>query len=135
MLWEAPQTLLGAALFGVCRLTGRLEAVERWEGRWVSRVRGIGISLGHFVFYFEEGIGAFPPDPLMRMHELGHTYQSRRLGPLYLLLVGVPSASRAIYAFTHHRLTGRRWRGYFDGYPGIDPEMRRAQLAGEDPFA
>jgi len=143
LIWEAPQTLLGAALFGVCKATGRIEAVERHEGRWVSRVPGIGISLGHYVFYFEGGNPAFPPDPLMRAHELGHTHQSRRLGPLYLPLVGLPSVGRVAYAFVHLKLTGRRWMGYYDGYPerqadaygGISPAVRRAQLAGEDPFA
>jgi len=135
--------LLGAALFGLCKAVGRVEAVERIEGRLVSQVDGLGVSLGLFVFYFESGNEAFAPDPLMRRHELGHTHQSRRLGPLYLPLVGVPSVSRAIYALFYRRATGRRWTGYYDGYPekqadahgGITPAMRRAQLAGQDPFA
>jgi hypothetical protein len=143
LVWEAPQTALGAVLFAACKTLGRIQAVERHEGRVVCQVDGLGVSLGHFVFYFERGSQVFAPDPLMRMHELGHTHQSRRLGPLYLALVGLPSVSRAIYALCYRRMTGRRWTGYYDGYPekqadaygGISPPMRRAQLAGRDPFA
>jgi hypothetical protein len=36
---------------------------------------------------------------------------------LYLPLVGVGSVSRGLYAVLYRELTGRRWRGYFDGWP------------------
>jgi hypothetical protein len=39
------------------------------------------------------------------------------LGPLYLPLVGVPSSCRVAYAIAYRALTGRRWDGYFRGYP------------------
>jgi hypothetical protein len=56
-------------------------------------------------------------DERTRAHEHGHTFQSRLFGPLYLPLVGVPSVSRVLYAIAYRELTGRRWQGYFDGYP------------------
>jgi hypothetical protein len=42
-----------------------------------------GISLGLFLFC---------PDERLLPHEYGHTYQSLLLGPLYLLVIGIPSA-------------------------------------------
>ena len=69
-----------------------------------------------------------------RDHEIGHTFQSGWLGPLYLVLVGVPSVARGVYAVAYREWTGRRWRGYFDGWPerqadrlgGVDREAIRA---------
>jgi len=58
-----------------------------------------GVCLGEYIFldtsiepYFEK----IPYTPLL--HEHGHRIQSRILGPLYLLLVGLPSIIRNIYA-------------------------------------
>lgn len=135
-VWEAPQSLLGAGLGGLLLAVGRVQQVEIVSGRVVFRTRDLGISLGHFCFYGEEGSRYFPPDPLMRQHELGHTFQSRWLGPLYLPLVGVPSVARAAYALMYREWSGHTWSGYFSGWPedsadrlgGIPRAQREAQL-------
>lgn len=134
LAWEAPQSALGAALFLACVAARRVEEVELEGDRVVCRVDGLGVSLGHFVFHFAGAAPGFAPDPLMRRHELGHTHQSRALGPLYLPLVGVPSVSRVAYARLYLRLTGRRWTGYFDGWPerqadALGGVRRRERLA------
>ncbi|MCC6558824.1 MAG: hypothetical protein IT372_38315 [Polyangiaceae bacterium] len=135
--WELPQTALGAAALAAAWAARGVRAVSIEHGRVFVETRGIGISLGFFVFWFGDGTRYWPPDPLMKQHEHGHTFQSRRLGPAYLLLVGAPSVSRAAYAALHRGVTGRFWTGYFDGYPerqadalgGITPEERRAAIA------
>jgi hypothetical protein len=45
-------------------------------------------SLGDYIFLYKN----FVPNlnPIIR-HEFGHTLQSRKYGPLYLLIVGIPS--------------------------------------------
>ncbi len=137
-LWELPQNLVGATLLAATWATGRVEQVQREHGRLLI-VAPLGISLGSFVFYNDRGNRYFPPDPLMRRHELGHTFQSRLLGPLYLPLVGLPSTARVVYGLAYREVTGRRWQGYFEGYPeawadrlgGITPEERRAWLPRE----
>jgi hypothetical protein len=44
------------------------------------------ISLGMFIFTFTPHVS----DRLVR-HEYGHSIQSMVLGPLYLLMIGIPS--------------------------------------------
>jgi len=60
--------------------------------------------------------------------ELGHARQSRLLGPLYLPVVGVPSTIRVAYAFVYKHARGKRWGGYYDGFP----EKWADELGGVD---
>lgn len=83
--WGLPQTLVGLAVFLGCRRAphqGFHGAVHtRWSGKG-------GISLGLFIFTPDSG-DDWGGD--MVWHEYGHTYQSLMLGPLYLLVIGLPS--------------------------------------------
>lgn len=116
-IWEQPQTALGAGLLLLSWALGRVERVERRGGRMLVRIRGAAVSLGHFVFHDDRESRWFFPGSGVVEHEYGHTFQSRWLGPLYLPLVGVPSVARVLYAIAYREITGRRWRGYFDGWP------------------
>ncbi len=116
-IWELPQNLIGASLFGVELLLGRVVAIERQNGRCLIESKQSAVSLGWFVFWARGENRWFVFDDSTRAHEFGHTFQSRLLGPLYLPLVGAPSAVRVAYAILHRELRGRRWGGYFDGYP------------------
>lgn len=100
--WQFPQVLLGLLL--------RL----RWKGRKTS-YRGVtyivgggirgGLSLAATVFIQYDEVLA----PKEWAHEYGHTRQSLYLGPLYLLVIGIPSA---LWALTHETRDPR----YFDFY-------------------
>jgi hypothetical protein len=128
LLWEQPQTALGAVLLFLqwaCRLVDR---VERGDGRVIIATRGGGVSLGVFVFYNGRESRWFYPRSGTREHEYGHTFQSRWLGPLYLPVVGVPSFLRGLYAIAYREISGKRWRGYFDGWP----EKQADRLGGVD---
>ncbi len=87
LLWQFPQLMLGcivrfAAGKRLIRRVGRV-SVYSWSLR-------SGLSLGWFCFVPE---GA---DERIIAHELGHTVQSTKLGPLYLLVIGLPSAVWAL---------------------------------------
>jgi hypothetical protein len=117
-IWELPQNLLGLLFYVVLRLTGGVRATVR-EGRFLYvQTRSSAISLGWFVFWVAWlGTGGENPRERNRRHEYGHTVQSRMFGPLYLPIIGLPSAARAVYArlyFIRHR---RPWNGYYRGYP------------------
>lgn len=117
--WEGPQSLLGLLLLGLLRAQGRVHGVERLaDGRRLVEGEALGVSLGAYVFWARCDPFGDPFElDLLRAHELGHTVQSRRLGPLYLATVGVVSPSRALYAMAYRRRTGRGWDRYYDSWP------------------
>jgi hypothetical protein len=116
-VWEQPQTAMGLAMLVFGRALGLVERIERRDGRALIRTRGGAVSLGHFVFYNERENRWFYEGSGVLEHEYGHSFQSRWLGPLYLPLVGIPSVARVLYAVAYREITGRRWRGYFEGWP------------------
>ena len=85
-LWQLPQNLLGLLLVEVVRP----EQTHDFKGvlvHYASRMRG-GISLGRHLIvaeHFKDYNGR------TEAHEWGHSLQSRILGPLYLLVIGLPS--------------------------------------------
>jgi hypothetical protein len=116
--WELPQTAMGAGFFAWFAARRAIRAVRFERGRVFVEIRTIGaISLGLFVFFTERDNRYVPVGRENRDHEYGHALQSRLLGPLYLPIVGVASETRVLYAFLHRELTGRRWAGYYDGFP------------------
>jgi len=116
--WELPQNILGVVDLAASFALRRVEGV-RWERERVFvKVRGAGaVSLGMFVFWSEDDTPYVRVTATNKEHEFGHSLQSRMLGPLYLPLVGVPSTCRVAYALGYRTVTGRRWDGYFRGYP------------------
>jgi hypothetical protein len=95
----------------------RIVQIEVEDGRLVVQSRGTGISLGYIVFWSRENSRWHDLDARNRAHELGHTKQSRLLGWLYLPVVGLPSISRAAFAFVFREVTGQQWTQYYEGYP------------------
>ena len=95
--WGIVQTMLGAFVF-LQHLTDEHffyhgAVVTRWKSK-------SSVSLGMFVFvtdepYFYERLkDKYTVDQLsgrLLVHEYGHTIQSLILGPLYLVLMGIPS--------------------------------------------
>lgn len=133
VLWEAPQTFLGVLNLGLELGRRGVARVDRQDGRVFVELRGSrAISLGHFVFWSTIDAPIVRVNPDNRRHEYGHALQSRLLGPLYLPVVGVPSAMRVAYAAAQYLVTKRPWAGYYDGFPenwadrlgGIPPRRR-----------
>jgi len=91
--WGAPQSILGLAAGIVLTLLGA-SITPRWglgakvEMPAFMGLRGAGMSLGPVVL----GSHGFTD----WKHEFGHTWQSRLLGPFYLLVIGIPSIIYAI---------------------------------------
>jgi hypothetical protein len=107
-VWQFPQNLLG--LFLVLILQAKYEAA--WSVYVVRKVR-IGVSLGDFILYSGN-------NPITIRHEKGHQVQSRLLGPLYLLVVGIPSAVFCnLWDRIFHKkwMAGERSRWYYSRWP------------------
>lgn len=87
-VWEAPQNAIGAAFAIRISASGRLVQRRRAPcgGRLLlTSAMASGVSLGLFVF------AGHRRGRRLVAHEIGHTYQSMLLGPMYLPLVGLPS--------------------------------------------
>ena len=89
-VWQLPQNLLGALLSCIMApgTKSRFRDVRMLKS---VRMKG-GISLGRYIIMSDR-----TDHPVLARHEWGHTRQSRMLGPLYLLVVGLPSLLWAIW--------------------------------------
>jgi len=89
LTWGLPQNLAGG--IGYLLLRGKYKQ-ERYHYSFITYVdkKGFGgVSLGMFIFMNGSQSEEWQYDT--RIHEYGHSIQSLLLGPLYLLVIGVPS--------------------------------------------
>lgn len=78
ILWQLPQVLLGIIVVVISR--------AKLDKKGIYRTKmSFGVSLGPIIV-IHEGYGEYT-----ERHECGHSKQSLMLGPLYLLIVGIPS--------------------------------------------
>lgn len=124
-VWELPQNLIGSIAFSVMSVLGRIKNIELEKGRLFVK-SDIEISLGLFVFWDDDFMS------VNKKHEFGHAVQSQILGPLYLLVVGVPSVVRKQYFDWCLSGNDKYWPDYYSGFPenwadylgGIDSRLR-----------
>jgi len=105
LIWGLPQHIVAGFLFLALCIGKKIDSIERLDnGVCVIRIRSFhgGVSLGWFVFV---GVMAMPE---VIMHESGHSCQSMTLGPLYLIIIGLPSFLFATIA-TIQGQAARRW--------------------------
>ena len=92
-IWQLPQNLVGLLMLAIVRP----EDIYDYEGEKLCysyrRMRG-GISLGKYIIVRSAFRGM---NDQTEKHELGHARQSRILGPLYLLVIGLPSLLWALW--------------------------------------
>lgn len=100
-IWELPQNLLGLLLRAIYKGTD-----SEYEGAVVRRSQKMqgGISLGRYII-----VSRYASRKTV-MHEYGHCRQSLYLGPLYLLVVGLPSI---IWAGLYGRVFKQTENGYY----------------------
>ena len=89
-----------------------------WEVVALSIPR-FGLCLGEYIF-----VGYMDIDGYTAKHEQGHRFQSRYFGPLYIIIVGLPSVFRNIW----QRIFRKSAAWYYSGWPEDDAN-RRAGLA------
>lgn len=101
-IWQLPQLLVGLIMWpfvGKKKLVADRHFNFCWKGEGMSG----GISLGPIAYVSERASNA------VIAHETdGHTFDSKLMGPLYLLIIGIPSFLNAAFDFTEC---------YYDFYP------------------
>ena len=114
LLWiyQLPQHLLGLILLLFLKALGIVEKNLKWKEATLYKVYSgpfhWGVSLGFFIFLTDFFIG----DTTTIKHEYGHTRQSMILGPLYLIVVGIPSFIRATIWFVFNLKSADYYKGY-----------------------
>lgn len=99
---QLPQNIIGYIM------SKRAIAVEPYEDGtkiyYTDNVCGAGISLGDYILldYFTYYGNRYT---MAKLHELGHTRQSKKLGWLYLIIIGIPSLISNII----DRLFHKKW--------------------------
>ena len=116
-IWELPQNIPGMMLLVFLRYRGHIIETENEHYRFFIETKQTGVSLGSFVFWTKAG-NRFPHLANdCRMHEYGHTRQSLIFGPLYLVVIGIPSLARVFHRWWYRKKYGKPWTKYFNGYP------------------
>lgn len=106
-VWQLPQNIIGAII-------SALFAVEIDDGvyEWKYYRDWGSVSLGNYI------ILSSGRTPETYRHEVGHQVQSMILGPLYLLIIGIPSICWATLWTNRNTAESLRSKGitYYDFY-------------------
>lgn len=106
LLWQIPQLITGLLFVSFLFIIGECKYVGYYLDAYIFEapfIRG-AISFGPIIVG-PKNLVANHTDHLL-LHELGHSLQSKYLGPLYLFIIGIPSL---ISAATFPALHGTRW--------------------------
>ena len=109
-IWQLPQHIVALIYFGyLVMMCKDLGVDSRYKQAIVIPciMRG-AITLGNYVFV---GLNSEYKETVK--HELGHTIQSKILGPLYLIVIGIPSIT---YCGLRRIFPSLRKKNYYDFY-------------------
>ena len=116
-LWQLPQHLLALTLYLILKLSCKVINVNgnKFCSERVIRVENnFGVSLGNYIF-----LNTNHSDTVLQ-HERGHSKQSLVFGPLYLLVVGIPSV---VFCNLWDKVFHKNWtdekrkQWYYNRYP------------------
>ena len=109
-IWQLPQHIVALIYFGyLVMMCKDLGVDSRYKQAIVIPcvMRG-AITLGNYVF-----VGLNSEYKKTVKHELGHTIQSKILGPLYLIVIGIPSIT---YCGLRRIFPSLRKKNYYNFY-------------------
>lgn len=88
-IWQLPQVLVGLFLLTLYKKSSKVIYKDDYETIYSCNIAG-GMSLGTIIL-----INKYMCTKDTIAHERGHAKQSRILGPLYLIIIGIPSLIHA----------------------------------------
>ena len=109
-IWQLPQHIVALIYFGyLVMMCKDLGVDSRYKQAIVIPcvMRG-AVTLGNYIF-----VGLNSEYRKTVKHELGHTIQSKILGPLYLIIIGIPSIT---YCGLRRIFPSLRKKNYYDFY-------------------
>lgn len=111
--WELPQTLVALVFMLFFRTQGIAGNSRIWRVHFSSFLTCA--SLGEFIFFAKRDVGGPSWEETVR-HETGHSVQSRIFGPLYLILIALPSSIWNLLSRMDNR-AGRWFAGHYYDTP------------------
>lgn len=94
-IWQLPQNIIGLIILLI-----NIRSLKKYTGYYtVKYLANSGISLGNYIILDDCRV----PSLITVQHEQGHQKQSFRLGPLYLIVIGLPSLLGKIYDRLFHK--------------------------------
>jgi hypothetical protein len=111
-LWQLPQHLLALIFLKIWKIE-EIQFYKHCKVYWIKK-KGVGISLGNYIFLDEKYTDTTVS------HEYGHSIQSLIFGPLYLIIIGIPSA---IFNNLYDRVFHKKWekkkriKWYYNRFP------------------
>ena len=107
-IWQLPQHIVAIIYFGyLVMMCKDLGVDSRYKQAIVIPcVMKGAVTLGNYVF-----VGLNSEYRKTVKHELGHTIQSKILGPLYLIVIGIPSIT---YCGLRRLFPSLRKKNYYD---------------------
>lgn len=111
-IWQLPQNLAGWIYSRFAKQVIEYEGITIYYAPCFNA----GVTLGQYIILDPVWKNASYNYLLQTVkHEYGHTKQSKYLGLLYLLLVGIPSVTRNILNRINNKKFNSKW--YYSGYP------------------
>lgn len=119
-LWQLPQYLLGHLIVKILNAKKDDEQSKTFNG--ISDVylcsQNIGVSFGPVIIYGTMFKTLDDMPWCTNHHEHGHARQSRYLGPLYLLIVGLPSLiMNMMSTYSLYKGSKRFYLNYYNRFP------------------
>lgn len=104
-IWQLPQNIIALIYLGYLIAENQIPAVEKYKGAKVYTKYSSGcVTLGNYIF-----VSSRATENTIK-HEWGHTRQSLLLGPLYLIIIGIPSI---LWAVTHKTIAPDKSYNWF----------------------
>lgn len=114
--WQLPQNLLGLLLVAIYK-PQRLHTLENGIKIYYSNKMSGGISLGNYcivnTIHYRKELSESIKRDTVKHEAIGHTKQSKMFGPLYLIVIGLPSI---IWAGLYGTIIKTSKNGYYKFY-------------------
>ncbi len=104
-LWQFPQNLLALCIEGILCEAAYREGIVGGNTKIYNYVLPT-MSLGNYIF-----VNTIMSSQKSIQHECGHSKQSNILGPLYLIVIGIPSLLHNIVHYLCSKI-GIKWNYY-----------------------
>lgn len=106
-LWQLPQNILGLLYIFISK--GEYQYCSGDVHIFTTASKYGSVSLGNFVFVSVRSSNL----QYTLAHEMGHAIQSKYLGPLYLIVIGIPSFLWALSRRYSRKLRNKNYYSFY----------------------